>query len=85
MFVGDRPLGKPLWLKISSKALTFHGLFYSAWIPFTKVVPLTKHNQFFYKLFQGITTEEDKKLAATGDYNFDHPDAFDWELVSKSA
>jgi len=32
----------------------------------------------FYK---GITTEEDKKLAATGDYNFDHPDAFDWELM----
>ena len=32
--------------------------------------------------FPGITTEEDKKLAATGDYNFDHPDAFDWELVS---
>ena len=33
----------------------------------------------FYK---GITTEADKKLAATGDYNFDHPDAFDWEAVS---
>ena len=33
----------------------------------------------FYK---GITTEEDKALAATGDYNFDHPDAFDWEAVS---
>ena len=33
----------------------------------------------FYK---GITTEKDKKLAATGDYNFDHPDAFDWEAVS---
>ena len=33
----------------------------------------------FYK---GITTEHDKKLAETGDYNFDHPDAFDWEAVS---
>jgi len=32
----------------------------------------------FYK---GITTEKDKKLAATGDYNFDHPDAFDWEAM----
>ena len=33
----------------------------------------------FYK---GIVTDEDKKLAETGDYNFDHPDAFDWAAVS---
>lgn len=35
----------------------------------------------FYK---GITTETDKKLAETGDYNFDHPDAFDWDAVIKN-
>ena len=35
----------------------------------------------FYK---GITTEKDKALAKTGDYNFDHPDAFDWEAVNNN-
>ena len=34
----------------------------------------------FYK---GITSEKDKELALTGDYNFDHPDAFDWDAVNK--
>jgi len=33
----------------------------------------------FYK---GISTEKDKALALTGDYNFDHPDAFDWEAMT---
>ena len=35
----------------------------------------------FYK---GITSEKDKELALTGDYNFDHPDAFDWDAVNES-
>lgn len=32
----------------------------------------------FYK---GITSDKDKELALTGDYNFDHPDAFDWDAM----
>lgn len=34
----------------------------------------------FYK---GITSDADKELAKTGDYNFDHPDAFDWNLMAQ--
>ena len=36
----------------------------------------------FYK---GISTEKDKALALTGDYNFDHPDAFDWDAVRQNS
>jgi len=34
----------------------------------------------FYK---GISTEEDKVAAAKGDYNFDHPNAFDWDMMTE--
>jgi uridine kinase len=31
--------------------------------------------------FYRALTEEEKELANAGDYNFDHPDAFDWECL----
>lgn len=31
--------------------------------------------------FQGITSEEEKELCRRCEYNFDHPDAFDFDLL----
>ena len=42
-----------------------------------------KRNVFLYVglNFQGILSDEEIKLAQSSEYNFDHPDAFDFDLL----
>lgn len=81
---------KPRWPIRSLKLWTFPGWFCSPWTRSTRwELPVTtlglRRPAGLYTrpcccVFQVLNNEE-QELAATNEYNFDHPDAFDFELL----
>lgn len=57
---------------------------YILWLGYRSVFATISWFSQFVLQFQGIINDEDKILAARNEYNFDHPDAFDFDLLKST-